>query len=67
MTELEKAKHEVELINHAINTIKNCADEERKITHSKHTNQHYEQALQILELKRTGAEGYLFRLKVIGR
>jgi hypothetical protein len=67
MTELEKARREVELICHAINTLKECAAEERKMWHDKHTDQYYREALDRLDVKRTGAEAYLWRLETVGR
>ncbi len=67
MTELEKAQREVDLIHHAINTLKECAAEERKMWHDKHIDQYYREALDRLEVKQTGAEAYLWRLKMVGR
>jgi hypothetical protein len=67
MTELEKARREVELIRHTINTLKECAAEERKIWHDKHLDRYYCEALDRLDVKRTGAEAYLWRLETIGR
>jgi hypothetical protein len=66
MTDFEKAKRAVELINHAMNTLKECAAEERKMYHDKHTDQYYREALDRLDVKRTGAEAYLFRLEILG-
>ena len=48
MTELEKAQRTVELINHAMKTLKECAAEERKIYHDKHLDEYYLQALDRL-------------------
>ena len=67
MTELEKAQREVELIDHAISTLKECAAEERKMYHEKHIDQYYREALDRLEVKKVGADAYLYRIKVIGR
>ena len=67
MTELEKAQREVELIDRAINTLKECAAEERKMYHAKHIDQYYREALDRLEVKKVGADAYLYRIKVIGR
>jgi hypothetical protein len=67
MTELEKAQRTVELINHAMKTLKECAAEERKIYHDKHLDEYYLQALDRLEVKKVGADAYLYRIKAIGR
>jgi hypothetical protein len=67
MTELEKARREVELLHHAINTLKECAAEERRVWHDKHTDIYYSEAINLLDLKRTGADAYLRRLETVGR
>ena len=67
MTELEKARREVELVRHAMNTLKECAAEERKMWHDKHTDQYYREALDRLEVKLAGSEAYLFRLEILGK
>ncbi len=67
MTKLEKAQREVELIGHAIKTLKECAAEERKMYHAKHIDQHYVDALDRLDVKLTGARAYLTRIETIGR
>ena len=66
MTDLEKAQREVELVNHAIKTLTDCAAEERKMYHDKHPNEYYLQALDRLQVKKVGADAYLFRVKVLG-
>jgi len=67
MNELEKAKRVVELINHAINTLNECAAQERKMYHDKHLDEYYIQALDRLAVKKVGADAYLFRIQTIGR
>ena len=44
-----------------------CAAEERKMWHDKHTDQYYREALDRLEVKLTGSEAYLFRLEILGK
>jgi hypothetical protein len=67
MTELEKAKKQVLLVEHAIFNVKFAAEEERKITHSKHIDTYYQEALDRLDVKITGARAYLGRIEAIGR
>ena len=67
MTKLEQAQRQVDLINHAINTLKECMAEERKMFHDKHPDEYYQQALGRLDVKKVGADAYLYRIKVIGR
>lgn len=67
MNELEKAKQAVALIKHAIHNVRFAAEEERKITHSKHIDRYYQEALDRLEVKRVGADAYLFRIQTVGK
>lgn len=67
MKELEKAQRVVYLVEHAIWCIKQSAEEERKITHAKHIDQYYTEALDRLDVKLTGARAYLTRIETIGR
>jgi hypothetical protein len=67
MTELERAKQQVLLVEHAIFNVKFAAEEERKITHAKHIDQYYAEALDRLDVKLTGVRAYLGRIEAIGR
>jgi len=67
MTELEKAQRKLDLITNAIAAVKFAAEEERKITHAKHIDTFYAEALDRLDLKLTGARAYAYRVQVIGR
>ena len=67
MTELEKAQKKLDLVVDAIAAVKFAAEEERKITHAKHIDQYYAEALDRLDLKLTGARAYLGRIEAIGR
>lgn len=67
MTNLEKAQKTLALIEHAIFNVKFAAEEEQKITHTKHIDPHYQEALDRLEVKRVGAEVYLKRVELIGK
>ena len=67
MTELEKAQKQFDLIVHAICEVKRAAEEERKITHAKHIDPDYLDALDCLELKLTSARAYAFRVQTVGR
>jgi hypothetical protein len=67
MTELEKAQRKLDLITNAIAAVKFAAEEERKITHAKHIDTFYVEALDRLDLKLTGARAYAYRVQVIGR
>lgn len=66
MNELEKAKHQVLLVEHAIFNVKFAADEERKITHTKHIDPYYQEALDRLNVKLTGARAYAWRVQTVG-
>ena len=67
MTEVEKAQRRLDLITDAIAAVKFAAEEERKITHTKHIDYDYCMALEYLELKLSGARAYAFRVQTIGR
>lgn len=67
MNELEKAQQAVLLVEHAIFNVKFAAEEEKKMTHAKHIDQHYVEALDRLDVKLTGARAYLTRIETIGR
>lgn len=63
----EQAQRQMDLITDAIAAVKYAADEERRLTHSKHIDPLYRQALDHLEVKLTGARTYAFRVQTIGR
>ena len=67
MTELDKAKQEVQLVERAIASVMFSAIDDRKVTHSKHPDKHYDKALYHLEMKLTSARAYLTRILTIGR
>ena len=67
MNELEMAKKVVELVEHAIWNVRFAAEEERKLTHAKHIDEHYREALERLDVKLTGANAYLKRVEVLGK
>lgn len=67
MMDPEQAQRQVDLITAAIEAVRSAADEERRITHSKHIDPLYHQALGRLEAKLTGARAYAFRVQIIGR
>lgn len=67
MNELEKAQRKLDLVVDAIAAVKFAAEEERKITHAKHIDQHYVDALDRLDVKLTGVRAYLTRIETIGR
>jgi hypothetical protein len=67
MNELEKAQRKHDLVVDAIAAIKFAAEEERKITHNKHIDQYYVEALDRLDVKLTGARAYLGRIEAVGR
>ena len=64
---LEKAQQAVLLVEHAIFNVKFAAEEERKITHARHIDQFYAEALDRLDVKLTGARAYLTRIEITGR
>ena len=67
MTEVEKAQRQLDLITDAFAAVKYAAEEERKITHAKHIDQYYVEALDRLGVKLTGARAYAHRVMTIGR
>lgn len=67
MNELEKAQRKLDLVVDAIAAVKFAAEEERKITHAKHIDTFYAEALDRLDLKLTGARAYAYRVQTIGR
>ena len=67
MTETLKAQQRLDLITDAIEAVRYAAEEERRITHSRHIDPYYRQALDRLEIKLTGARAYAFRVQTIGR
>ena len=67
MTELEKAQRKLDLVVDAIAAVKFAAEEERKITHAKHIDPDYRDALDRLDVKLTGARAYAYRVQTIGR
>lgn len=67
MTELEKAQRKLDLVVDAIAAVKFAAEEERKITHAKHIDTFYEEALDRLDVKLTGARAYAYLVQTIGR
>jgi len=66
MTDLEKAQKSLDLIEHAIFNVTFAANEERKMTHAKHIDKYYVEALGRLEVKRVGASAYLSRMQFLG-
>jgi len=58
---------QLELVLGAIAAVKSAAEEERKITHSKHIDKYYSEALDRLDVKLTGARAYADRVGAIGR
>ena len=67
MNEVEKADRCLLLIEHAIAAVKFAAEEERKVTHAKHIDPYYQEALNHLDVKLTGARAYAYRVQTIGR
>ena len=67
MTEAEKAQRQLDLITDAVAAIKFAAEEECKITHSKHIDPLYQEALDRLDVKLTGVRAYAFRVQTVGR
>jgi hypothetical protein len=66
MTTLEIAKQRLSLTEHAIFNVKFAANEERKLTHAKHIDKFYVEALDRLEVKLCGDRAYLSRVEILG-
>lgn len=67
MTALEIAQKRVLLTEHAVFNVKFAAAEERKMTHAKHIDQYYVEALDRLEVKLCGDRAYLSRVEILGK
>ena len=67
MSEQEKAQRQLDLITEAIAAVRYAAEEERKVTHAKHIDLYYQEALDRLDAKLTGVRAYAHRVMTIGR
>lgn len=67
MTELEKAQKRLQLVNDAIEFVRDCGNQDRKLGHDKHMEGHYTKALQQLDIYRSSAEVFLKRVETVGR
>lgn len=65
MTALELAQKRLLLTEHAIFNVKFAAAEERKLTHAKHIDKYYVEALDRLEVKLCGDRAYLSRVEIL--
>lgn len=65
MTELEKIQKRIILITDAIDIVRDCANQERKLLHEKTVNGHYTKALHELEAIKSHAENMLTRIKTV--
>lgn len=67
MTPHEKIQREIELLALSIKTLKESAEEEQRIYHTKHIDVKYRLAINLLEERHDGARAFLRRLAVVGR
>lgn len=67
MTPHEKIQREIELLALSIKTLKECAEEEQRIYHTKHIDVKYRLAINLLEERHEGASALSRRLAVVGR
>lgn len=67
MSELKRAQRQLALVEHAIFNVRFAASEEQKLTHSKHIDPYYIEALDRLDVKLTGVRAYLSRVETVGR
>ena len=67
MTALELAQKRMLLTEHAIFNVKFSAEEERKLTHSKHIDHYYVEAMERLNVKLVGDRAYLSRVEILGK
>ena len=51
----------------AVQTLMNCAAEERMIAHNVHWGQHYVQAVRLIESELTAQRALLKRIETVGR
>ena len=62
MTPHEKIQREIELLALSIKTLKESAEEEQRIYHTKHIDVKYRLAINLLEERLDGANAFLRRL-----
>jgi hypothetical protein len=67
MTDLEKLDVRIEAINAAVSNVKTAMVVDRKMSHDKHQNGHYTQALTELTAIQTGLNALRIRMTVVGR
>lgn len=65
MNELERAKKKLELVNDAIEFLKDCGNQDRKVGGDKHMDGHYTKALQQLDVYRSRAEVMVHRIEAL--
>lgn len=67
MTELEKAQKKLQLVIDAIEFVRDCGNQDRKLGHGKLMDGHYTKALQQLDIFKTSAEAYLARVQALSQ
>lgn len=67
MSNRESVATEIDLITDAIAAVKYAAEEDQKISHNKHIDKHYRDALACLNIKLTGATVSRVRAQTIGK
>jgi len=67
MTDLEKLEARIEAVDTAITNVKMAMSVERKMSHDKHQNGHYTQALTELTAIQTGLNALRIRMIAVGR
>lgn len=65
MTETEKIQKRISLVTDAIDIVRDCAVQERKLLHEKTVNGHYTKALHELEAIKAHAENLLSRVNAV--
>jgi hypothetical protein len=67
MTELEKISERLKAIDDAIVATQHAASINRKMSHDKHTNGHFTNALQELNSVKTQLNNLVKRIETVGR
>jgi hypothetical protein len=67
LTKLQQAEQLAALTEAAMDALKHCADERRKLTHEKHRDPAILKALDLLEVLHVGDRAYMNRIRTLGR
>lgn len=66
MTEIEKLETRIAAINTAVVAVKSAMGIDRKLSHAKHNNDHFTNALDQLDIVLTGLKSLKIRVETLG-